>query len=121
MADMTPPTICPGPYGASCNEYKVTWTEANPEGVTMNVYVVTESLSKSQCITPTTTIPAADLVLVGTVTASTGAITFVVGDGESQGDGWPNGSGGTTLYVDAVVVQAKSAAGTSTFVIAWSW
>lgn len=120
MADMTPPTICPDPYGASCNQYKVSWTEANPEGVTMNVYVVTECLSKPQCVAPTTTLPAADLVLVGTVTASTGAAAFVVGDGESQGDGWLNGSGGATLFVYAVVVQAKTPGGTSAFVVAWS-
>ena len=92
-----PTTICPDPYGASCNQYKVTWTEANPEGVTINVYVVTECLSKPHCVAATTTIPAADLVLVGTVTASTGAAAFVVGDGESQGDGWLSGSGGAVV------------------------
>jgi len=121
MTDMTPPATCPSAYGASCYQYKVTWTEANPTGVTINVYAVTECLSKPHCVLPTTTIPAADLVLVGTANASTGAVTFIVGDGESNGDGWLNGSGGTTLFVDAVVVQAKSAAGTSSFVIAWAW
>jgi hypothetical protein len=121
MADMTPPATCPAPYGASCYQYKVTWTEADPAGVTINVYAVTACLSKPHCVLPTTAIPAANLVLLGSATASAGAVTFVVGDGESQGDGWMQGPGKTTLYVDAVVVQAKSAAGVSSFVIAWSW
>jgi hypothetical protein len=52
--------------------------------------------------------------------ASKGSLTFIVGDGESQGDGWVV-SGGKTLYVDSVVVQASSASGKSPLVIAWSW
>lgn len=121
MADLTPPATCPTAYGASCFAYQVTWTEADPAGVTVNVYAVTACLAKPHCLLPTTAIPAADLVQLGTASASTGSLSFVVGDGESDGDGWLVGSGGATLFVDAVVVQATSASGKSSYVIAWAW
>jgi hypothetical protein len=99
----------------------VTWTQANPAGVTVKAYAVTKCLAKPHCLKATTVIPAADLVLVGSAAASKGSLTFVVGGGESNGDGWMKGSGGTTLFVYAVVVQASSASGKSSLVTAWAW
>jgi hypothetical protein len=120
MTDLPQPAKCPAAYSLSCFEYKVTWTEADPTSVTIDVYAITKCLSKPRCTLPTTTIPASDLFLVSSAAASKGSLTFIVGDGESQGDGWVV-SGGKTLYVDSVVVQASSASGKSPLVIAWSW
>jgi hypothetical protein len=120
MTDLTPPATCPTAFGASCFSYKVTWTEADPTSVIVHIYAVTKCLDKPHCVLPTTAIPAANLYSLGTAAASKGSYSFVVGDGESYGDGWVK-SGATTLYLYAVVVQATSATGTSSFVIAWSW
>ncbi|MGD0862858.1 MAG: hypothetical protein ABSA21_08850 [Candidatus Limnocylindrales bacterium] len=89
--------------------------------MTIDVYAVTKCPAKPHCLLAATPIPASDLVLLSSAAALKGSLTFVVGDGESQGDGWLTGSGGTTLYVDAVVVRASSASGKSPFVIAWTW
>lgn len=120
MVGLTPPATCPAAFGASCYAYKVTWSEPDPAGVTINIYAVTKCLAKPRCVAATTPITAADLYSLGTASASTGSLSFVVGDGESYGDGWVM-SGGTTLYLYAVVVQASSASGKSPFVVAWSW
>ena len=120
MVDLTPPATCPAAFGASCFSYKVSWTEADPTGVTIHVYAVTKCLAKPHCVLPTTTITPADLYSLGTAAASKGSYSFVVGDGESYGDGWVK-SGSATLYLYAVVVQATSASGNSSYVIAWSW
>jgi hypothetical protein len=120
MADLTPPATCPAAFGASCFAYKVTWTEPDPAGVTLTAYAVTKCLAKPRCVAATTPITAADLYSLGTASASTGSLSFVVGDGESNGDGWVM-SGSTTLYLYAVVVQASSSSGKSPFVVAWSW
>lgn len=120
MADLTPPATCPTAFGASCYSYKVTWTEPDPAGVTITVYAVTKCLAKPRCVAATTPLTAADLYSLGTAPASTGSLSFVVGDGESDGDGWVM-SGSKTLYLDAVVVQASNSSGSSSYVVAWSW
>jgi hypothetical protein len=119
--DLVPPAKCPTAYGASCFAYKVTWSEADPAGVTVKLYAVTKCLAKPHCLTAATAIPSADLALLGTAPASKGVISFVVGDGETYGDGWLPGSKGTTLYVYATVIQASTVSGVSSFVIAWTW
>jgi hypothetical protein len=119
IADLPQPAKCPAAYSVSCFEYKVTWTEANPAGVTIKIYAVTKCLSKPHCTLAATKIPAADLVLVSSSAASKGSVTFIVGDGESQGDGWVV-TGGKQLPIWSVVVQASSASGTSPIVIAWT-
>jgi hypothetical protein len=126
MKDATPPSPCPSPYGATCNAYKVTWTQPNPTGVTIKVFAVTKCLAKPHCIPKAGIfIPAADLVQVGSAAASKGSLTFVVGGGQSDGDGWMKSSGGKTLFVDAVVVQASSGSGKSLLksllMTAWTW
>jgi hypothetical protein len=121
MTDVTASATCPAAYPVSCFAYQLTWTEAAPAGVTINVYAVTECLAKPHCLAPTTAIPAADLYPLGTAAASTGTYTFMVGDGESYGDGWVTTSTGTTVYLYAVVVQASSSSGKSPLVIAWAW
>jgi hypothetical protein len=121
MKDATPPSPCPSPYGATCNAYKVTWTQPNPAGVTIKVFAVTKCLAKPHCLKAGIFISAADLVEVGSAAASKGSLTFVVGGGQSDGDGWMKSSGGKTLFVDAVVVQASSASGNSVFMTAWTW
>ncbi len=120
MTDLTPPASCPAPFGASCFKYKVSWTQADPAGVTIDVYAVTKCLLKPHCMTATTPVPTGNLAHLGSAAASAGSLDFVVGDGETYGDGWL-GSGKNTLYVYAVVVQASSSAGKSSFVLAWSW
>jgi hypothetical protein len=120
MVDQTPPATCPSPFGASCYKYKVSWTEANPTGVTIAVYAVTICPAKPHCLTSTTPIPTGNLTSMGSAAASAGTLSFVVGDGETNGDGW-FGSGTNTKYVYAVVVQASSSAGKSPFVLVWSW
>ncbi len=120
MTDLTPPASCPAPFGASCFKYKVSWTQPNPAGVTIDVYAVTKCLLKPHCMTATTPVPTGNLAHLGSAQASAGSLDFVVGDGETYGDGWL-GSGKNTLYVYAVVVQASSSAGKSSFVLAWSW
>jgi hypothetical protein len=121
MKDATPPSTCPSPYGLTCNAYKVTWTQPNPSGVTIKVYAVTKCFAKPHCLKAGIFIPAANLVQVGSAPASTGSVTFVVGGGQSDGDGWMKSSGGKTLFVYAVVVQASSSAGESLFMTAWTW
>jgi hypothetical protein len=121
MVDQTPPATCPTDFGASCYKYKVTWTEADPTGVTVNVYAVTKCPAKPHCFTASTPIPTANLTLMGSAPAASGTASFVVGDGETNGDGWFFGPGKTTLFVYAVVVQASSATGKSAFVLVWTW
>jgi hypothetical protein len=98
----------------------VSWTQADPADVTIHVFAVTKCLDKPRCVAPTTTITSGDIYSLGTAAASKGSYSFTVGDGESYGDGWV-GSGSNTLYLYAVVVQATSASGSSSYVIAWSW
>jgi hypothetical protein len=120
IADQTPPATCPSPFGASCYKYKISWTEANPTGVTITVYAVTICPGKPHCLTAKSPIPTGNLTSMGSAAASAGTLSFVVGDGESYGDGW-FGSGKNTKYVYAVVAQASSSAGKSDFVLVWSW
>ena len=120
MVDLTPPATCPAAFGASCFAYKVSWTEASPTGVTITVFAVTKCLAKPHCLATTTLIPNADMYSLGSAAASKGSFSFVVGDGESYGDGWVK-SGSSTLYLYAVVVQASSSTGKSSTVIAWTW
>jgi hypothetical protein len=89
--------------------------------VTINVYAVTECLAKPHCLLADTAIPAADLYPLATGAASAGSLTFIVGDGQTNGDGWVTTSGGDTLYLYGVVVQASSASRKSPFVIAFAW
>jgi hypothetical protein len=70
MTDLPQPAKCPAAYSLSCFEYKVTWTEADPAGVTIDVYAVTQCLSKPHCTLPTTTIPSSDLFLLSSAAAS---------------------------------------------------
>jgi hypothetical protein len=122
MKDATPPSPCPSPYGATCNAYKVTWAQPNPAGVTVKVFAVTKCFAKPHCFKAGIFISAADLVQVGSAAASTGSVTFVVGGGQSDGDGWMKSSGGKTLFVYSVVVQAtSSASGESLLMCAWTW
>jgi hypothetical protein len=120
MTDLTPPATCPAAFGASCFAHKVTWTETDSTGVTITVYAVTKCLAKPHCLLTTTVVPAANMYSLGSAAASKGELSFVVGDGESNGDGWVK-SGATTLYLYAVVVQASSVNGKSSTVIAWTW
>jgi hypothetical protein len=120
MVDLTPPATCPAAFGASCFAYKVTWTEADPTGVTITVFAVTRCLDKPHCLLATTVLPAANMYSLGSAAASKGSFSFVVGDGESYGDGWVK-NGSSTLYLYAVVVEASSASGKSATVIAWTW
>ena len=120
IVDLTPPATCPAAFGASCNSYKVSWTEADPTGVTITVYAVTKCLAKPHCLTATTAIAPADLYSLGSAAASTGSLSFVVGDGQTYGDGWVK-SGSSTLYLYAIVVQASSASGKSSTVMVWAW
>lgn len=119
LVDLPQPATCPAAYSVSCFAYKVTWTQANPTGVTIKVYAVTKCIAKPHCLKSTTPIPSSDLYLLSSAAASKGTLTFIVGDGESNGDGWVK-SGGKTLFLWAVVVKASSAAGDSSTVIAWS-
>jgi hypothetical protein len=119
LVNLPQPATCPAAYSLSCFAYKVTWTQPNPTGVTIKVYAVTKCLTTPHCIKSTTTIPSADLFQLASASASTGSLTFIVGDGESYGDGWVK-SGSNTLYLYAVIVRAASAAGTSPNVIAWT-
>ena len=119
LTDLPQPATCPAAYSVSCFAYKLSWTQANPTGVTIKVYAVTKCLTTPHCLKSTTVIPSADLFQLASASASKGSLTFIVVDGESNGDGWVK-SGSKTLYLWSVVVKASSAAGDSPTVIAWT-
>jgi hypothetical protein len=121
MTSLTPPATCPAAFGSSCFKYKVDWSEAGPSGVTIDILAVTKCLDHPDCVLPTTTIPATNLVLLTSAAASKKTTTFMLGDGESNGAGWLPGSGGKTVYVYGVVVRARNAMGKSGLVVAWAW
>ena len=121
MVDLTPPATCPAAFGASCYSYKVSWTEADPADVTIHVYAVTKCLAKPHCVLPTTTITPADLYSLGTAAATEGLAAASWSATASPTATAGCKSGAATLYLYAVVVQATSASGNSSYVIAWAW
>lgn len=121
MTSLTPPSTCPAAFGSSCFKYKVDWSEAGTSGVTIDIFAVTKCLDHPDCVLPTTTIPATNLVLLTSAAASKKTTTFMLGDGESNGAGWLPGSGAETVYVYGVVVRARNALGKSGLVVAWAW
>lgn len=101
-----------------------TWNEANPTGVTIRIYAVTTCLHiataskpSTKCLVDGDSIPKASLVLLGSVPASAGSFSFVLGIGETAALGWLPGFGPD---VDAVVLQAVNSQGGSPFAIAGS-
>jgi hypothetical protein len=121
MTSLTPPSKCPAAFGASCFKYKVAWSEARTAGVTVDIFGVTKCLDHPDCVLSTTKIPAANMVLLVSAAASKKSTTFMLGDGESNGAGWLANTGSKTVYVYGVVVRARSAAGSSSLVVAWAW
>ncbi len=115
------PATCPAKLGPTCFKYKVDWSEADPTGVTIDIIGVTKCLDKPHCVLPTTTIPPSQMVLLASASASKKSTTVILGGGQSNGAGWLPGSGGKTLYIYGVVVQARSPAGKSGLVVAWAW
>jgi hypothetical protein len=121
MTSLAAPSKCPAAFGSSCFRYRIDWSEAATSGVTIDVFGVTKCLDHPDCVLSTTTIPQSDSVLLVSAAASKKSATFMLGDGESNGAGWVAGSGGEATYIYGVVVQARSAAGKSGLVVAWTW
>jgi len=117
------PCVTPNPE-ESCERVHVAWHEANPSGVTIRVYAVTQCLHKPsasrpnvKCLVDGDTIPKGALVLLGSPPALAGSFSFILGIGETAALGWLPGFGPD---VDAIVLQAVNDRGGSAFAIAAS-
>lgn len=107
-----------------CSWLRVKWTEANPTGVTVRVYVLTaclhaptQSKPTAQCVTDGDTLPGSSLLYMGNAPASTRSFSFQVLEGEGSALGKLPGGG---PIVEAVVIQAVNPKGGSPFAIAAS-
>lgn len=122
MTDITASSTCP-PGTDPCFVYKVDWTEANPAGVTVNIYLVKDCLNPSVdpdkarvCVLPGMTVPNSSVVKLGSAAANAGTFKFTLGDGATYGYGWLPGN----VYAYAILVEAVNNSGSSPYVIAGS-
>lgn len=103
-----------------CSWLRVTWREANPGGVTIRVYAVTECLHAATASTPSAKcmvngdmIPKGALLLLGTAPASARSFSFVLAEDGGKGDFALGSLPGYGPDVQTIVLQAVNSQGGS--------
>jgi hypothetical protein len=103
-----------------CSWLRVAWHEANPSGVTVRVYAVTECLHSAtaanpnaKCMVNGDMIPKAALLLLGTAPASARSFSFMLAEDGGEGNFSLGSLPGHGPDVQTIVLQAINSQGGS--------